>query len=122
MPSRSSTLPRPTEQRLPKSTRKRTVSLWVTRCSASEFPGRRWGDGQRNIVRRRVAELQNEGLRSRQVELDNLMRRAAGVLTLIVLGGDGGSLGYHVDPDRQVDRNAVAARRCNLEGRESRVG
>src|ERR1700693_4009592 len=119
MPSRSSILPIPTEHRLPKSTRNRTVRVLAMPLSPSKLPWRRGGDGEQDIAFRGAAELKDEGLRPGQFELHDLMRRTASALTLEVRGLHQDAIRYHVDPQRQVDRDTVTARRRSFQRREA---
>src|ERR1700731_1285099 len=98
MPSSSSILPIPMEHRLPKSTRNLTVGAFAKQQSRSKFPLRRRSDGQQDAVLRCIAELKDNGLPTRQVELHDLMRGAAIPLTLEVRRRQHGAVRHHVDP------------------------
>src|SRR3977135_2536012 len=121
MPSRSSILPTPTEHRLPKSTRNRTVRALATHPSSSKFPWRRWSDGEQDVVLRGIAQLKDEGLPTGQFELHDLMRRTATALTLEIRRLHEGAVRYHVDPKGQVNCNAVTARHRGFQGRKAGV-
>src|ERR1700733_13554725 len=83
MPSSNSTLPTPTEQRLPKSTRNRTLSaaaMPVSPPSKLARGGR--SDREQNTILRGPTQLKNKGLRGGQGKYHDFMRRAALVLSL----------------------------------------
>src|ERR1700722_3743466 len=103
MPSSSSILPTPTEHRLAKSTRKRTVSSSAMQA-LSHGGGR---DREANRCLARAAQLQHPRCFAVENEFDDLAGHAALMLAFVVRGRHQPAVRRDVDPKARIDGHTV---------------